>query len=64
MTMTANRPRRKPCRRVPHGTESGRSSRATHQSVWSYPLSGKPALSPNGILYIQNATDLVAVNLK
>jgi hypothetical protein len=36
----------------------------THQSVWSYPLSGKLALSPRGVLYIQNATDLVAVNLK
>jgi len=27
--------------------------RATHQTVWSYPLKGKLALSQNGILYIE-----------
>ena len=37
---------------------------ATHKSVWSYPAAGKLALSPNGVLYIHNATDLTAVNLK
>jgi hypothetical protein len=36
----------------------------THKSVWSYPMSGKLALSANGILYIHNNTDLVAVNLR
>jgi hypothetical protein len=36
----------------------------THRPVFSYPLSGKLALSPNGILYIHNTTDLVAINLK
>jgi hypothetical protein len=37
---------------------------ATHESVWNYPLSGKLTLSANGVLYIHNFTDLVAVNLK
>jgi len=37
---------------------------ATHKPTWSYPVSGKLALSANGILYIHNNTDLVAVNLK
>ena len=37
---------------------------ASHRSVWSYPASGKLALSANGILYIHNSTDLIAVNLK
>lgn len=36
----------------------------THLPVFSYPLSGKLALSANGILYLQNATTLVAINLK
>ncbi len=36
----------------------------THRSVWSYPGSGKLALSANGVLYIHSATSLVAVNLK
>jgi hypothetical protein len=36
----------------------------THRSVWSYPASGKLALSANGILYIHNSTDLIAINLK
>jgi hypothetical protein len=36
----------------------------THRPVFSYPMFGKLALSANGILYIQNTTDLVAINLK
>jgi hypothetical protein len=36
----------------------------THRSVWSYPASGKLSLSANGILYIHNSTDLIAINLK
>jgi hypothetical protein len=36
----------------------------THRAVWGFPASGKLALSANGILYIHNNTDLVAVNLK
>ena len=37
---------------------------ASHKAVWSYPLSGRLALSKNGILYIQGASLLVAFNLK
>lgn len=36
----------------------------THRPVFSYPTSGKLALSANGILYIHNTTDLIAINLK
>jgi len=36
----------------------------THRPVFSYPVFGKLALSANGVLYIQNATDLIAINLK
>lgn len=36
----------------------------THRSVWSYPASGKLALSANGIFYIHNNADLIAINLK
>jgi hypothetical protein len=36
----------------------------THRPVFSFPASGKLALSANGVLYIHNATDLVAINLK
>jgi outer membrane protein assembly factor BamB len=35
----------------------------THLPAFSYPASGKLALSANAILYIQNATDLIAINL-
>ena len=35
----------------------------THQPAFSYPVSGKLALSGNAILYIHNATDLIAINL-
>ncbi len=52
-----------------HGFVS--TSYATHaidltsrRSVWSYPAAGKLALSPNGVLFIHNQNDLVAVNLK
>jgi len=37
---------------------------ATHRPVFSFPASGKLALSANGVLYIHNATDLIAINLK
>jgi hypothetical protein len=36
----------------------------THKPVWSYPASGRLALSRSGILYIQNTEAVVAVNLK
>lgn len=36
----------------------------THRSVWSYPASGKLALSASGVFYIHNSTDLIAINLK
>jgi hypothetical protein len=36
----------------------------SHQAVWSYPLSGRLALSQNGILYIEGASPLTAINLK
>jgi hypothetical protein len=38
--------------------------RNSHKTVWSYPLMGRLALSRNGILYIQGATVLTAINLK
>jgi hypothetical protein len=38
--------------------------RTSHKTVWSYPLMGRLALSRNGILYIQGATVLTAINLK
>jgi putative Ig domain-containing protein/putative pyrroloquinoline-quinone binding quinoprotein len=38
--------------------------RATHQTVWSYPFTGRLALSQNGVLYIQGAGPLVAINVK
>lgn len=36
----------------------------THQTVWSYPQSGRLALSANGILYIQGSSYLTAINVK
>jgi hypothetical protein len=36
----------------------------THHAVFSYPAHGKLALSANGVLYIQNTNDLIAINLK
>lgn len=36
----------------------------THRPVFSYPAAGKLALSANGVLYIQNADFLTALNLK
>lgn len=38
--------------------------RTTHQAAWSYPASGHLAVSRNGILYIETADRLIAVNLK
>ena len=38
--------------------------RATHKTVWSYPLPGRLALSRNGILYIQGVGPVVAINVK
>jgi hypothetical protein len=35
-----------------------------HKTVWSYPLSGKLALSKSGILYIQGSTTLTAINVQ
>lgn len=37
---------------------------SSHRTVWSYPASGKLALSANGVLYIHGRSDLIAVNLK
>jgi hypothetical protein len=37
---------------------------ASHQTVWSYPLVGRLALSQNGILYIESNGQLTAINLK
>jgi hypothetical protein len=36
----------------------------THQLVFSYPFSGRLALSRNGILYIQGVGPIVAINVK
>jgi hypothetical protein len=36
----------------------------THQAIFSYPASGKLALSQNGVLYIQSSKELIALNLK
>jgi PQQ-like domain/Putative Ig domain len=36
----------------------------THLAVWSYPGEGLLALSQNGILYIQGAGQLIAINVK
>lgn len=36
----------------------------SHKTVWSYPLSGKLALTQSGVLYIQSREALVAVTLK
>jgi hypothetical protein len=36
----------------------------SHQAVWSYPLTGRLALSQNGILYIEGASPLTAINVK
>jgi len=38
--------------------------RATHATVWSDPASGALALSANGVLYVQSAHTIVAINLK
>jgi hypothetical protein len=38
--------------------------RATHQMVWSYPFTGRLALSKNGVLYIQGSGPIVAINVK
>ncbi|HTU67182.1 MAG TPA: putative Ig domain-containing protein [Steroidobacteraceae bacterium] len=37
---------------------------ATHRSVWNYPAFGTLAVSANGVLYIHNVDNLVAINLK
>jgi len=36
----------------------------SHQTVWSYPLSGRLALSQNGVLYIEGAAPFTAINVK
>lgn len=36
----------------------------TARTVWSYPATGRLALSRNGILYIQSVTRTVAINVK
>jgi hypothetical protein len=36
----------------------------SHKTVWSYPLSGRLALSQNGVLYIEGAAPLAAINVK
>ncbi len=37
---------------------------STHQAVWSFPASGRLALSRNGVLYLQNALAIFAFNVK
>jgi hypothetical protein len=37
---------------------------ASHKTVWSYPQTGRLALSKNGVFYIQGSTQLTAINLK
>jgi outer membrane protein assembly factor BamB len=37
---------------------------ASHQTVWSYPLMGRLALSQSGILYVRGKSQLAAINLK
>ncbi|HVN47129.1 MAG TPA: PQQ-binding-like beta-propeller repeat protein [Steroidobacteraceae bacterium] len=36
----------------------------SHAEVWSYPLSGRLSLSQNGVLYIEGAGPLTAINVK
>jgi len=43
--------------------------RSTHNVIWSYPIAGNLALSPNGILYIQekgmgSMTTITAINIR
>lgn len=38
--------------------------RTSHIAVWSYPASGRLAISANGVLYIKGVSTIVAVNLK
>ena len=38
--------------------------RATHRTVWSYPLPGRLALSQSGVLYIQGVGPIVAINVR
>jgi hypothetical protein len=38
--------------------------RTTHRTVWSYPMAGHLALSKSGILYIQGAESIVAINVR
>jgi outer membrane protein assembly factor BamB len=38
--------------------------RATHHQAWSYPVTGSLALSKSGILYLEAASQLAAINVK
>jgi hypothetical protein len=38
--------------------------RTTHAPVWTYPFAGKLSMSANGILYINDRSSILAVNLK
>lgn len=38
--------------------------RGTHEAVWTYPAGGELSISANGILYIQSAARLTAINLR
>jgi outer membrane protein assembly factor BamB len=38
--------------------------RTSHKTVWTEPAGGRLSLSANGILYIKNDTDIVAINLR
>ena len=49
---------------VANGRTTYAIDRNTHASVWSYKAGGKLAMSANGVLYIQSASALVAINLK
>ena len=38
--------------------------RATHRTVWSYPVAARLALPQNGIIYLNGMDYLIAINVK
>ena len=38
--------------------------RTSHATVWTQPFPGKLTLSANGVLYINNDTSVLAINVK
>jgi outer membrane protein assembly factor BamB len=49
---------------VSNSTTTYAIDRTSHATAWQYKAGGKLALSANGILYIQGASTIVAINLK